>query len=146
MERLIEDLLGELPEPIRSEALDARRKAVERGNNVYSRRKTAKDHAEAIDSFDWHRDGGDDDKWYDIYRRADAGEFNGPSELDRLRARVAELEAAAGDPGFWGRAAARNGQRVAELEEALETLTEQAERAGWQGMSVHHARSILNNK
>lgn len=123
MERLIEDLLGELPEPIRSEALEARRKAVERGNDWYSNCKTASKHAEAIDyGFDWHMDGGDDDKWYDIYRRADAGEFNGPTELDRLRARVAELEG------------------------ALETLTEQAERAGWQGMSVHHARSILNNK
>lgn len=51
--------------------------------------------------------------------RAEAGEFDAPSEVDRLRARVAELEAAVGDPGFWGRAAARNGQRVAELEEAL---------------------------
>lgn len=33
--------------------------------------------------------------------------------------RIKELEAASGDPGFWGRVAAWNGQRAAELEEAL---------------------------
>lgn len=34
--------------------------------------------------------------------------------------------------------------RVKELEEALDTITQQTERAGWDGMSVHHARAILN--
>ena len=92
MERLIEDLLGDLPEPIRSEALEARRKAVERGDNIYSDCHTASDYAEALDGFDWDIDGGDSVKWQAICRRAAAGEFDGPSELDRLRARVAELE------------------------------------------------------
>ena len=38
--------------------------------------------------------------------------------------RVKELEEAMGDPGFWGRAAARNGQKAAELERRVKELEE----------------------
>lgn len=91
-ERPIREWYDLLPEPLRTEANAARDRAEARGDNAYSRCKTAYDLAEAIYGFDWYVDGGDFDKWERIHDRAVAGEFDGPSEADRLRARVAELE------------------------------------------------------
>lgn len=93
-ERPIREWYDMLPEPERTEANAARDRAEARGDNHYSRCKTAYDLAEAIDGFDWEIDGGDYDKWQAIHRRAKAGKSITPPEVDRLRARVAELEGA----------------------------------------------------
>lgn len=92
MEKTIEEWYEMFPEPIRSEALEARRKAIARGSS-YSNDKTAESIEDAIvNGFGWYPDGGSRDKWREICDRAEAGEFDKPQATD-IDARIASMEA-----------------------------------------------------
>lgn len=106
MEKTIEQWFDMLPEPIRSEALEARRIGSERNPDFYRIGKTTENLHEALDfGFNWEIDGYPYDKWDSIYRRAKSGEFDPkptatPTDLDAaiatitsMRERIAELEA-----------------------------------------------------
>lgn len=93
MNRPIREWYKMLPEPLCSEANAARDRAEERDPEWFTKDQTSKNLVDALLlGFFWGTDGGDDDKWHNVHRRALEGEFNSPSEIDLLRARMAELE------------------------------------------------------
>lgn len=77
MEKTIEQWYELLPEPIRSEALEARKKAEARNPSLYPKGERTESLCDALyDGFSWEIDGGDYGKWIAIHRRAKAGEFD----------------------------------------------------------------------